>query len=73
MQSLTDDPEKVEMLYEVAQAVLRPQVPWNKTVWLKGPKGNGGKSTFLALLRNCVGEEYTDSIALEKFGENLAL
>ena len=73
MQSLTDDPEKVEMLYEVAQAVLRPQVPWNKTVWLKGPKGNGGKSTFLALLRNCVGEEYTDSIALEKFGENFAL
>lgn len=73
MESLSDDPEIVELLWEVMSAILRPFVRWNQSVWLYSERGNNGKGTFCRLLRNLCGEQNTTSIALNEFSKRFSL
>ena len=43
VQELSDDPEIVNVLWEVMGAILRPNVPWNKSAWFYSETGNNGK------------------------------
>lgn len=69
--SLSDDPEVVDLLWKITGAVIRPHVRWNKSPWLYSEKGNNGKGTFCAMLRNLC--DHTASIALDEFSEPFIL
>lgn len=70
---LSDDEGIPELLWEIASAVLRPYVSWNKSAWLFSEVGNNGKGTFLALLRNLTGEGNYASIPLSDFSRDFLL
>lgn len=69
--SLSDDPEIVNLLWEITGAVLRPFNSWNKSPWLYSEKGNNGKGSFCALLRNLCSAHI--SIPLSDFSKPFAL
>lgn len=73
MQSLSDDPEIVNLLWEIIGACIRPNVEWNKSAWLYDTKGRTGKGTVCRLMQNLCGEESYDSIAVEDFGTDAFL
>lgn len=54
-------------------AVIRPNVPWGKAVFLSGDKGNNGKGTICRLLRNLCGDGNWANIPLENFGKDFML
>lgn len=51
MESLSDDPEIVALLWEVIGAVVRPHVRWNVMAMPFSTRGRNGKGTYLQLLR----------------------
>lgn len=73
MDSLSDDPETVRLLWQLLGAVIRPNVRWNKSAWLYSTRGNNGKGTFCTLARNLCGPEACASIKLKDFGHNFML
>ncbi|MDO4429195.1 MAG: phage/plasmid primase, P4 family [Atopobiaceae bacterium] len=73
LDSLSDDPEIVEVLWQILGAVIRPNVRWDKSAWLYSTKGNNGKGTFCALARNLCGEAACESISLKAFGQRFML
>lgn len=73
MESLSDDPEIVKVLWEIVGAVVRPHVTWNKTAWLYSDKGNNGKGTLCSFMRELCGPRTYASIPLDQFGEQFAL
>ena len=73
IQSLTDDPEIVELLWQVLGAVIRPGEAWDKAVFLFSTRGNNGKGTFCVLLRNLCGNGAHTSIQIAEFGKEFYL
>lgn len=73
MKSLSDDPEIVRLLWELLGAVIRPNVPWNKSAWMYAKSGNNGKGTLCELMRNLCGEESCASIKLSQFSNDVFL
>lgn len=73
MHSLSDDPEIVELLWEILGALIRPHVSWNKTAWFYSVKGNNGKGTICELGRNLCGPTTYASIPLADFGKDFLL
>lgn len=73
MRSLSDDPEVVNLLWEVVGAVIRPFVPWNKVAWLYSSSGNSGKGTLCELLRQLCGAGNYTSISAASFSEKFGL
>lgn len=73
MQTLSDDPEIVNLLWEILGAIVRPNVPWNKSAWLYSEQGNNGKGTLCVLMRNLLGKSACASIPLSDFGKDFAL
>lgn len=73
MDELSDDPEVVNLLWEVIGAVIRPHVRWNKSAWFYSEKGNNGKGTLVALMRNICGKGSYTSIPLSDFSRNFQL
>ena len=73
LSELSDDPEIVGLLWQIIGAVVRPFVPWNKSAWLYSTKGNNGKGTFCALLRNLLGPGAWAGIPLNAFGKDFQL
>ena len=73
MMSLSDDPEVVNLLWEIIGAIIRPYVRWNKSAWLYSESGNNGKGTLCELMRSLVGDTGYASIPLTGFSENFAL
>lgn len=55
MSELSDDPEVVDLLWQILGATIRPLVSWNKSAWFYSEKGNNGKGTLCELMRNLVG------------------
>lgn len=64
MQELSDDPEVVNLLWEILGAIIRPLVPWNKSAWFYSETGNNGKGTLCELMRQLCGEGSYASISL---------
>ena len=71
--SLSDDPEIIDLLWKITGAVLRPHVRWNKSAWFYSERGNNGKGTFCAMLRNLAGPQNCSSIPISDFGKDFAL
>ncbi|MBD5402223.1 nucleoside triphosphatase [bacterium] len=73
MASLSDNPEIVNLLWELSGAIIRPNVSWNKSAWLYSPVGNNGKGTLCVLMRNLCGEESCESINVKQFNGDVFL
>ncbi len=72
MKTLSDDPEVVDLLWEICSATVRPNVRWNKSIWLKARSGNNGKGTFCTLLRRLCGGNAV-SLSLKQFKSQFGL
>lgn len=73
MESLSDDPEIIELLWQVLGAVVRPLVNWDKAAWLYSEQGSNGKGTLCELMRELVGPSACASISLSSFSKEFAL
>lgn len=73
MASLSDDPEIVNVLWEILGAIIRPFVSWNKSAWFYSEKGNNGKGTLCELMRELCGENSYASIPLSDMGTDFLL
>lgn len=73
MDELSDNPEIVELLWQILGAIIRPHVSWNKSAWFYSTKGNNGKGTLCSLMRNLCGKESYASIPLSDFGKDFML
>ena len=70
-ESLSDNPEIIELLWQVAGAVIRPHVPWNKVVCFYSERGNNGKGTLCELFRQLCGNSV--AISFEQFEKDFLL
>lgn len=73
MKSLSDDPEIVEVLWQILGAIVRPFVGWNKSAWLYSETGNNGKGTLCELMRELVGASAYAAIPLCDFSKDFML
>ena len=73
MRGLSDDPEVVNLLWEIIGACIRPNVSWNKAAWLYSTQGNNGKGTLCSLMRNLCGDGNHTAIQLSAFSKDFAL
>lgn len=73
MHTLSDDPEVVQLLWEMLGTAIRPGVSWNKSAWLYSELGNNGKGTYCTLMRNLCGKGSWTSIPLKAFAEPFML
>ena len=73
MDSLSDDPDIVDLLWEVLGAIIRPHVRWNKSAWLYSETGNNGKGTLCELMRSLCGDTAYAAIPLCDFSKDFAL
>jgi putative DNA primase/helicase len=73
MHELSDDPEIVELLWEILGAIVRPHVRWNKSAWFYAEQGNNGKGTLCELMRNLTGPAAYASIPINDFGKEFLL
>lgn len=73
MNTLSDDPEIVELLWQILGAIVRPHVRWNKMAWFFSTQGNNGKGTLVELMRNLVGTASYASIPIADFGKDFML
>lgn len=72
MRTLSDDPEVVELLWEIIGACVRPFFKWDRTAWLMSERGNNGKGTLIELMRNLLGARACASVPVAKFGDRFA-
>lgn len=73
MDELSDDPEIVNLLWEVIGASIRPYVPWNKSAWFYATNGNNGKGTLCSLMRDLIGVESCAALSIKDFGDRFGL
>lgn len=73
MASLSDDPEIVELLWQILGAIIRPNVRWDKLIWFCSTKGNNGKGTLCELMRQLCGRNACASISLSDFSKEFML
>ncbi|GAB05027.1 DNA primase [Gordonia amarae] len=73
MESLSDDPEVVDLLWKAIGAVIRPNVAWDKSLWFFSERGNNGKGTLLSLMRNVLGAGNWIDLPLATAGERFGL
>lgn len=73
MRSLSDDPEIVELLWEILSAIIRPNVAWNKAAFLYSERGNNGKGTLVELMRQLCGPGTWASVPLADFGNDFLI
>lgn len=70
---LSDDPEIVELLWEILGAIIRPHVRWNKSAWLYSESGNNGKGTLCELMRSLCGDTSYAAIPICDFSKDFML
>ena len=73
MNDLSDDPEIVNLLWEILGAIIRPNVRWNKSAWFYSTTGNNGKGTLCELMRQLCGAGAYASIPIADFAKKFAL
>lgn len=73
METLSDDMEIVNVLWEILGAIIRPNVRWNKSAWMYSEKGNNGKGTLCELMRNLCGYGSFTSIPIADFSKDFML
>lgn len=73
MDGLSDDKKVVNLLWQLAGAVVRPGVKWNKVAMLYSEVGNNGKGTLCRLLENLCGKKNCASIQMSNFSKDFIL
>ena len=73
MADLSDDPEIVNVLWQILGAIIRPNVPWNISAWFYSNTGNNGKGTLCELMRQLCGKGSYASISLSNFSKDFML
>ena len=73
MNSLSDDPGVVNLLWQILGAIIRPNVAWDKSAWLYSTRGNNGKGTLCELMRNLCGPGSYAKISLNDFSHDFML
>ena len=73
MNSLSDDPGIVNLLWQILGAIIRPNVSWDQSAWLYSTKGNNGKGTLCELMRNLCGPGSYAKISLNEFSQDFML
>lgn len=73
LNSLSDDPEVVELLWQILGALVRCHVRWNKGVFFVSSVGNNGKGTLCELMRGLCGKGSFMSLPLSEFGKEFSL
>jgi putative DNA primase/helicase len=73
MNSLSDDPQVVLLLWQIVGAIIRPFVSWDKFILLYSESGSNGKGTLCELLRQLCGEGTYASIPLSDMGKDFML
>lgn len=73
IKDLSNDPGVPELLWEIMGAIIRPNVRWNKSAWFYDDRGNNGKGTLCALMRNLCGDGNHASIKLDEFSKDFML
>lgn len=73
MSELSDDPEIVELLWQILGAIIRPHVRWDKSAWLYSETGSNGKGTLCELMRSLCGDTAYAAIPIDDFGKDFAL
>lgn len=71
MNDLSDDPEIVDVLWQILSAIVRPFVSWGKSAFLYSSCGCSGKGTLTELMRQLVGS-YA-AIPISNFSNEFAL
>ena len=71
MHTLSDSDGVVKLLWQICGATIRPNVSWNKVVFLYSESGNNGKGTLCVLYRNLNGSYAT--IAIKDFSKDFML
>lgn len=69
---VTDD-GVVNLIWQIIGACIRPHVAWNKSAWFYSTKGNNGKGSLVALMRNLLGPAAHTSIPLSDFSKDFML
>ena len=64
---IADDAEIADLLWQLISASVRPNVHYNKAVFLYSTEGNNGKGTLLQLIRNLWGTENCSPLSIEDF------
>ena len=64
MTEISDDPEVVNLLWEIIGAAIRPLVRWKKAAFFYAESGNNGKGTLCELIRNICGRTNCISLSL---------
>lgn len=73
MQELFEDDETRQLIWEILGAIIRPNVPWNKSAWFYSTTGNNGKGTLCELMRQMCGRGTHASIPLSDFSKDFML
>lgn len=73
MKELSNDPEIIQLLWEILGAIIRPFVNWDKSAWFYSEAGNNGKGTLCELMRQLCGEGTYASIPLADMGKDFML
>lgn len=73
MVELSDDPEIVQLLWEILGAIIRPNVRWGKSAWFYSETGNNGKGTLCELMRKLCGASSFASISISDFSKDFML
>ena len=73
MADLFDNQEITDLMWEILGAIIRPNVPWNKSAWFYSNTGNNGKGTLCELMRRLCGDGTYASIPLSDFSKDFAL
>ena len=73
MKDLSNDPEIVNLIWQILSAIVRPFVRWNKSAWFYSNTGNNGKGTLCELMRSLCGDGSYAAIPLVDFSKDFAL
>lgn len=73
IKDLSDDPEIVNVIWEVIGACIRPGVSWDKAAWFYSEAGSNGKGTLCRLMRNLCGEGSHTAVQMSDFSKDFAL
>lgn len=71
--SLFDDPERVQLAWEMVGAVVRPYVRWNKAAFLSNQSGSNGKGSYVEMLEALVGAGGYVSMPIANFSKEFLL
>lgn len=69
IEGLSDDEGVAQLLWEVISAAIRSHVSWNVAILLTGLSGKNGKGTFVALLRNLIGQGNYAAVPIHSFSD----